>query len=189
MPKAVPEATLLRIIEAARWAPSAHNSQPWRFIIITDTKIKKRLAEEMASDWLRDLESDGVPAEVSKKLVEESIRRFTETPAIIIAAIVMGEMQKYPDRRRQRLEHLMATQSLAAAIQNILLAAHAEGLGTCWFCAPLFCQETVRKVLGIPQGVEPQALIAVGYPAESPEPPARKPLKNIVFLNYWGVRI
>lgn len=189
LPKAVPEATLLRIIEAARWAPSAHNSQPWRFIIITDPKIKRRLAEEMASDWLRDLESDGVPAEVSKKLAEESIRRFTEAPAIIIAAIVMGEMQKYPDRRRQRLEHLMATQSLAAAIQNILLAAHAEGLGACWFCAPLFCQETVRKVLGIPQGVEPQALIAVGYPAESPEPPARKPLKNIVFLNYWGVRI
>ncbi|MBS7624377.1 nitroreductase family protein [Candidatus Bathyarchaeota archaeon] len=189
LPNAVPKNALLRIIEAARWAPSAHNAQPWRFTIITDLKIKKRLAEEMASDWLRDLEKDGVPTEVSKKLAEESIRRFTESPAIIVAAIDMREMHKYPDRRRRRFEHLMATQSLAAAIQNILLAAYAEGLGTCWFCAPLFCQETVKKVLGMPRDVEPQALITVGYPAEKPEPPPRKPLKDIVFLNYWGASI
>ncbi|MEM2167344.1 MAG: nitroreductase family protein, partial [Candidatus Bathyarchaeia archaeon] len=110
-------------------------------------------------------------------------------PAIIVAAIDMREMHKYPDRRRRRFEHLMATQSLAAAIQNILLAAYAEGLGTCWFCAPLFCQETVKKVLGMPRDVEPQALITVGYPAEKPEPPPRKPLKDIVFLNYWGASI
>jgi len=83
----------------------------------------------------------------------------------------------------------MATQSLAAAIQNILLAAHAKGLGACWFCAPLFCQETVRRVLGMPDEVEPQALIVIGYPAEQPEPPPRKSLKEIVFKDYWGVSI
>lgn len=185
LPREVPEEKVLRLIEAARWAPSAHNAQPWRFVVIFDSKVKGDLARAMASDWLRDLERDGVPMEEARKLADRSIRRFSEAPVLIVAAITMSEMHKYHDRRRRRLEHLMATQSLAAAIQNILLAAHAEGLGACWFCAPLFCKETVRRVLKIPRNVEPQALIAVGYPAERPEPPPRKPLKEIAFRDYW----
>ncbi|MEM2321227.1 MAG: nitroreductase family protein [Candidatus Bathyarchaeia archaeon] len=182
----VPQETILRITDASRWAPSAHNAQPWRFVIIFDPSVKRRLAEAMASDWLKDLEGDGVPAEEAKRLAEESIKRFSEAPVLIVAAITMREMHKYPDRRRQKSEHLMATQSLAAAIQNILLAAHAEGLGACWFCAPLFCQETVRRILKMPRDIEPQALITIGYPAESPRPPPRKPLKEIAFKDYWG---
>ncbi|MEM1562598.1 MAG: nitroreductase family protein [Candidatus Bathyarchaeia archaeon] len=187
--KNVPQEIIARIIDAARWAPSAHNAQPWRFLIIFDPEVKRRLAEAMASDWLKDLERDSVPQEEAKRLTEESIKRFSEAPVLIVAAITMREMYRYPDRRRQRFEHLMATQSLAAAIQNLLLAAHAEGLGACWFCAPLFCQETVRRVLGMPRDVEPQALITIGYPAERPEPPPRKPLKEITFKNYWGVSL
>ncbi|MEM0049207.1 MAG: nitroreductase family protein [Candidatus Bathyarchaeia archaeon] len=189
LPKNVPQDLVLRLIDAARWAPSAHNAQPWRFIVIFDPIVKKKLAEAMASDWLRDLERDGVPQEEAKRLAEESIKRFSEAPVLIIAAITMREMHKYPDRRRRRFEHLMATQSLAAAIQNLLLTAHAEGLGACWFCAPLFCQETVRRVLRIPRDVEPQALIALGYPAESPKPPPRKPIKEIAFKDYWGISL
>ncbi|MBS7605247.1 MAG: nitroreductase family protein [Candidatus Bathyarchaeia archaeon] len=189
LPKNVPQDLVLRLIDAARWAPSAHNAQPWRFIVIFDPIVKRRLAEAMASDWLRDLERDGVPQEEAKRLAEESIKRFSEAPVLIIAAITMREMHKYPDRRRQRFEHLMATQSLAAAIQNLLLTAHAEGLGACWFCAPLFCQETVRRVLRIPRDVEPQALIALGYPAESPKAPPRKPIKEIAFKDYWGISL
>lgn len=187
--KSVPQDLVLKLIDAARWAPSAHNAQPWRFIVIFDPIVKRRLAEAMASDWLRDLKRDGVPQEEAKRLAEESIKRFSEAPVLIIAAITMREMHKYPDRRRQRFEHLMATQSLAAAIQNLLLTAHADGLGACWFCAPLFCQETVRRVLRIPRDVEPQALIALGYPAESPKPPPRKPIKEIAFKDYWGISL
>ncbi|MEM1506650.1 MAG: nitroreductase family protein [Candidatus Bathyarchaeia archaeon] len=188
-PETIPEETILKVIEAVRWAPSAHNAQPWRFIIVTAPDVKKRLAEAMASDWMRDLEGNGVSKEEVERLTSESIKRFSEAPVLVVAALTMRDMHKYPDRRRQRLEHLMTAQSLAAAIQNILLAAHAEGLGACWFCAPLFCQETVRRVLGMPREVEPQALITIGYPAESPEPPPRKPLKEIAFKNYWGVSL
>ncbi|MEM2029327.1 MAG: nitroreductase family protein [Candidatus Bathyarchaeia archaeon] len=187
--KEVSQEIILRLIDVARWAPSAHNAQPWRFILITDSDAKRRLAEAMASDWMRDLEKNGVPKEEIEKLTGESIKRFSEAPVLIVAAVTMRDMHKYSDRRRQRFERLMATQSLAAAIQNILLAAHAEGLGACWFCAPLFCQETVRRVLRMPRDVEPQALITVGYPAERPDPPPRKPLKEIVFKNYWGVSL
>jgi coenzyme F420-0:L-glutamate ligase/coenzyme F420-1:gamma-L-glutamate ligase len=87
---------------------------------------------------------------------------------------------------RQRYEHDLAVQSLSAAIQNILLTAHAEQLGACWYCAPLFCQKTVQQTLKLPDDVEPQALITLGYPAENPTSPRRKPLQNTVYLNEWG---
>ncbi|MEM3816042.1 MAG: nitroreductase family protein, partial [Candidatus Bathyarchaeia archaeon] len=120
MQKEVSQEIILRLIDVARWAPSAHNAQPWRFILITDSDAKRRLAEAMASDWMRDLEKNGVPKEEIEKLTGESIKRFSEAPVLIVAAVTMRDMHKYSDRRRQRFEHLMATQSLAAAIQNIL---------------------------------------------------------------------
>lgn len=184
----VPEVTILRIFEAGRWAPSAHNAQPWRFIAITDYNVKRRLAESMAQEWVEDLARDGVSPDIRKNLVESSIEHFTEAPVLIIASVTMEGMDKYTDERRQHLEHLMATQSLAAAIQNILLAAHSEGLCSCWFCAPLFCQDVVRKILGIPRDVEPQALITLGYASERPDPPPRKPLEEVTFMNRWGER-
>ncbi|HYA77761.1 MAG TPA: nitroreductase family protein, partial [Verrucomicrobiae bacterium] len=63
---------------------------------------------------------------------------------------------------------------------------HAEGLGACWYCAPAFCRETVRKVLGIPADAEPQALITMGYPAEAPIVPNKKQLGDFCFKNKWG---
>jgi coenzyme F420-0:L-glutamate ligase/coenzyme F420-1:gamma-L-glutamate ligase len=95
-------------------------------------------------------------------------------------------MKVYPDEKRQRSERDLAMQSLGAAIQNMLLAAHAEGLGACWFSAPSFCKETVRKVLKIPEVVEPQAVIALGYAAEKPQAPQRKPLENYAYQGSWG---
>jgi F420 biosynthesis protein FbiB-like protein len=148
--------------------------------------VKQKLAKAMADVWVKDLTVNGVSAEVRENLVEASINRFVRSPVLILACITLEEMDEYPDIRRREFEHLMATQSLAAAIQNLLLAAHFQGLGSCWFCAPLFCQEAVRKVLGIPADVEPQALITLGYPSEKPEPPPRKTLKEVVFKNRWG---
>jgi len=75
-------------------------------------------------------------------------------------------MDSYADARRNHAEYLMATQSVAMAVQNMLLAAHASGLGACWMCAPLFVPETVREVLQLDADWEPQALITLGYAAE-----------------------
>lgn len=175
-----------KLIEFATWAPSAHNSQPWRFLVIEDSEVKVELAEAMADRWMKDLEKDGVPVDERVKLKRESINRFTQSPILIIACITLEDMERYPDARRQKCEWTMATQSLSAAIQNLLIAAAAYGLGACWCCAPLFCKEDVRRVLDIPEEVEPQALITVGYPAEEPLAPARLPLSKIVFKDRWG---
>ena len=181
----VPKSVLLKILEGARWAPSAHNAQPWRFIILTEMEEKKRLAKAMAEKWNKDLIKNGVSENERKPLLKTSIERFTQAPILIVACVSMEEMDKYPDRTRQRFEHLMATQSLAAAIQNMLLAAHALGLGACWFCAPLFCPDVVKKVLRLPSDLEPQALITLGFPAEEPKPPPRKPLSEVVRWERW----
>ena len=184
-PKEVPDEVLHRILEAARWAPSAHNAQPWRFIMIRDPTTKRKLAKAMANRWNKDMTKNDIPAEVRESRIRTSIQRFTSAPTLIIACLTMNGMDEYSDRRRQKIERAMAVQSVAAAIQNMLLAAHAEGLGSCWFCAPLFCQGAVRRVLRIPHSVDPQALITMGYPLERPNPPFRKPLGKIVYQDQW----
>jgi F420 biosynthesis protein FbiB-like protein len=184
----VPKDVIKRILEAARWAPSAHNAQPWRFIIITERHLRSKLARAMADEWIKDMEKDKVPSEIRESLAAASIEQFENAPLLILCCISMRDMDKYPDRRRQECEHIMATQSLAAAIQNMLLSAHSEGLGACWFCAPLFCPDAVRKVLRIPDDVEPQALVTLGYPDEKPRPPSRKPIQEFVYMNNWGER-
>lgn len=182
----VSKEVLFRVLEACRWAPSAHNAQPWRFIVIGDSILKRRLAERMADRWERDMSRDGVPLEERERLIEASIQQFGGAPIVIIACLTMEDMDKYPDERRMKVEHIMAVQSIAAAIQNLLLAAHSAGLGACWFCAPLFCPDPVRKTLNIPEHVEPQALITLGHPAIKPHPPPRRPLKDIAHEECWG---
>lgn len=189
LPDEVPKRAIYKILDAGRWAPSAHNAQPWRFIVVTDSNIRRKLAEAMASEWDEDMVGDSVPPSIRRRVIEGSIERFTDAPVLIIASTTMKDMDKYPDERRQKTEHTMATQSLAASVQNMLLAAHSAGLGSCWFCAPLFCQDAVRRVLKVPDNVEPEALITLGYPSETVEPPPRKPLDEVAFRNHWGERI
>lgn len=184
-PKEISNEVLFRILEASRWAPSAHNAQPWRFIVIQDSATKRKLAKAMASRWNKDMSKNGVPKEQRESLIKASVERFENAPIIIIVCLTMEDMDEYPDDRRKKIEYVIAVQSVAAAIENMLLAAHGEGLGSCWFCAPLFCQDVVRKILKIPQYVDPQALITLGYPADRPNPPPRKTLEEIVHQDHW----
>ena len=184
-PDPVPRELIVEVLDAARWAPSAHNAQPWRFVVITSDAVKQELATKMAEAWRQDLASDGVPEQQIKELTEASVRRFTSAPVLVLACLTMEGMHSYPDERRREAEHIMAVQSVAAAIQNMLLAAHALGLGACWFCAPLFCSDVVRSVLKLPGDLEPQALIALGFPAEEPRPPPRKPLSEVMRWERW----
>jgi F420 biosynthesis protein FbiB-like protein len=175
-----------RIIETAICAPSAHNAQPWRFIIISDQGQKEALADAMGRVWLAELERDHKPKTVAQKAVNASVKRFTSAPMLVMCCLAMEGMDAYPDEERQRNERDLAVQSLAASIQNLLLAAHCEGLGACWFCAPAFCKTAVRKTLKIPDNVEPQALVTLGYPAEKPVSPERYPSDKVAFFNSWG---
>jgi F420 biosynthesis protein FbiB-like protein len=181
----VPQAAVEEVLVAAGWAPSAHNAQPWRFIILADAKVKRELAEAMAESWAADIAKDGLNIEPEK--FKFRVERFATAPVLILACLTMEGMDNF-NEKRQKLERDLAMQSLAAALENILLAAHAKGLGTCWFCAPSICKETVRKTLKIPDEVEPEALITMGYPAEEPSAPPRRQLGDYCFRNIWGVK-
>lgn len=166
-PEAVAPVLLEQLLQAATWAPSAHNRQPWRFCVVTQPATKLALSERMGEEWRRDLGGDSAdPAQVERRIAISHVR-VTSAPALIIAAVSMEAMDRYPDERRNVAERTMAVQSVALACQNLLLAAHYYGLGACWMCAPLFVPELVCEVLQLPVSWLPQALITVGYPAET----------------------
>lgn len=171
---------LERILLTASMAPSAHNRQPWRYTMLVEAHHKKKVAEAMGRRLVQDRSRDGDSDNLIKADVKRSYRRIVEAPVVILVGLTLAEMDPYPDEARGRAEYLMAVQSTAMATQNLLLAAHAEGLGACWMCAPLFCPETVQTVLNLPVDWQPQGLLTLGYPAQPGKLKQRRPLSAFV---------
>jgi coenzyme F420-0:L-glutamate ligase / coenzyme F420-1:gamma-L-glutamate ligase len=171
---------LEQVLEAARWAPSPHGRQPWRFVVVTRPEVKQALAEAMGEDWRRQLALDGQERELIELRHRKSHERITGAPAIIVPCLYLEDLDVYPDGERQAAETTMAIQSLGCAIQNMLLMAYAMGLDCGWMCAPLFCQGTVREALELPPTMHPHALIPVGYAAKDPQRRPRRPLAELV---------
>ncbi|ADM28167.1 nitroreductase [Ignisphaera aggregans DSM 17230] len=151
-PDPIPLDIIKKIINVARFAPSARNSQPWIFIIVNNDNVKEKLA---------------------------SLRPRAETllnaPMAIVVACNRDE------------DPVFYQQSCSNAIMYIMLAAHALGLGSVWLgIGRLEEAEGIQKILELPLKYIPIAIIAIGYPAEKPEPRPRKELKEIAFLNSYG---
>lgn len=148
----IPEESIKAILEAGRWAPSAKNSQPWKFILVRDSEIKKKLAECFIYG------------------------RFIVNTPLTIAVTINPSASTHP------------VEDGAAATQNMLLAAHALGLGACWIGSyGSIYEEKAKGVLGMPKGERLLSVIAVGYPAEAPEK-SRKALSEITFSDQYGKR-
>ncbi len=179
-PDPVPRALIERILEAARWAPSPHGRMPWRFAVITRPEIKTRLADAMGDTWQQTLAMDNEPPAVVAKRLANSHDRIRTAPALILLCLYIDDLDHYPDAARQTAESLMAIQSLGAAAQNVLLAAYEAGLDAGWMCAPLFCPETVRAALDLPDSLVPHALFPIGYAAKDPKRRPRLPLDELV---------
>ncbi len=177
----IPEEIVQQLLTAAIWSPSAHNRQPWRFVVMQAIETKDKLARAMGAKLRDDLMADNAPAKLIEKDVNRSYERITKAPLLILLSLSMEDMDSYPDGLRQQNEWVMAVQSTAMAAQNLLLAAHAVGLGGCWMCAPLFCPDLVVETLALPTHWQPQALLTIGYPAEE-KVKTRRPLQdNVVY--------
>jgi nitroreductase len=151
----VPEENIIQLIEAASYAPSAGNIQPWYFIIARNPALKKKL----------------VDAAYHQKQTEEA-------PVMIV---VFADEKKSSMGYGNRGRTLYCLQDTAAAIQNMLLTAYALGLGTCW--TGTFNEDEVREAVCAPQGVRPVAMISVGYPDTVPKQRNRKLLSEIVYYD------
>jgi coenzyme F420-0:L-glutamate ligase/coenzyme F420-1:gamma-L-glutamate ligase len=178
----VPPALLERVLGAAAHAPSPHHSVPWRLAVLTEPAAKSALADAMGEKWRADLLGDGLGAAEIEIELAKSHRRLTASPVVVVGSIYPEPLDEYPDAARQQAETLMAAHSLGAALQNVMLAAHANGLASCWMCAPVFCSDVVRDALGLPHHLIPHAIVTIGYPARPPRARERPPLDQIVVL-------
>jgi nitroreductase len=168
-PDPVSPGDILKILDAANYAPSGKNLQQWEFIVVSGDKKRQMgdsygvIGQAYAADWDEPARSDFV--------------RYASTyggaPVVIVVLTAASDI---PGIRKMHLE------SGAAAMQNLVLAARALGLGTCWMTGPLQDEKTLRKILNISEDKEIVAVTPLGYPVEFPEAPPRLDpnLDNIV---------
>ncbi len=181
LPREVPDEAVERVLEAARWAPSPHGRQPWRFAVVRKDETKRRLADAMGGEWRLNLEMDGQDAEMVQRRLEGSRRRLMDAPVLVLICLYAEDLDAYPDPARQENETTMAVQSLGAAAQNALLAAYEEGLDAGWMCAPLFAPEKVVEALGLDRTLVPHALLTLGYAdGDPPKRRGRMPRQDLV---------
>ena len=168
-----------RLLQAACQAPSAHNRQPWRFAVLTSSEAKAGLAQAMGQRLEADRLADGDDPRPVGVDVARSRARIAGAPVAVLVCLTMEQMDEYPDEKRSRAEYLMAVQGAAMAGENLLLAAHAAGLGGSWLCAPLFAPAVAREALGLPASWEPQGLVLLGWPATPGKERGRRPLAEV----------
>lgn len=162
-PDPVPAEVVDKIIETATYAPSAHNLQPWRFAVLESQTTKQQLGEALTKAMRADMLLEGAVESDIRKRVDNSLKRLSDAPvSILLCRDVTAVREHKPE------DTVMSIQSVANAGLQLLLAAHAEGLGGNWICWPLYAQEETRLVLALPDSWEPQALFFIGYPAMKP---------------------
>ena len=176
LPDRVPRSELDRLVEAACLAPAPHHSRPWRWVVVDALDRKDALARGMGDRWRRDLEGDGVGPERVDELVAASHGKLTGAPALVLGCLTWEGLYRYPDEARQLAEWGMALLSLGAAVENLMLAAAAADLASCWVAAPIFCPVEARNALSLPADWLPHALVLVGRQDPAYTAPTRPPV-------------
>ena len=168
-------------IKLARWAPSAHNGQYWRYIIIKKTSLRKKLIENMNIKLKNDLQKADRSEEYIKSKINKTRNNFLNAPILILLCLDSNDLEKYPDHERTQNEFILGIQSISSSATCLLLAFEMKKLAACWYCAPLFAKDVIKKTLNLPQSYVPMALFTVGYPKTSIKPPSRKDVNDIIY--------
>jgi len=168
-----------RLLQAACQAPSAHNRQPWRFAVLRSPEVRVRLAHAMGERLEADRLADEDDPQTVSADVARSRARIAGAPVAVLVCLTMEQMDVYPDEKRSKAEYLMAVQGAAMAGENLLLAAHAAGLGGSWLCAPLFAPSVAQQALGLPISWQPQGLVLLGWPAAPGRERGRRPHTDV----------
>lgn len=170
----VPMGVVEDAVRAAATAPAPHHTRPWRFTCLTGAPAKRTLLAAMADAWRADLARDGVaPSKIERRLARSDALLGT-APLLVVPWVSFDGAHAYPDAERRHAEQEMFLLSAGAAIQNLLLAFHAQGFASCWTASTLFCQEETRAALGMEAGWFALGTVCVGPApagAASPRPP------------------
>lgn len=183
----VPEDVLRRILEAAHMAPSVGLMQPWRFLRVTDPATRNGIRKLVDAERLQTAEALGPREAEFLKLKVEGIGDCAE-----LLVVALGEHREKHIFGRRTMPH-MDLASVSCAIQNMWLAARAEGLGMGW--VSLFEPADLAALLGMPEGAEPIAVLCIGPVPEFPDRPeleivgwtTARPLDELVYTDTWPV--
>lgn len=175
-PDAVPEEYVNLIIEAARWAASGANSQPWEFIVVRDAARRKEIAEVFVDGLKRGREVDpGFPSGT-----EEMLRTKYENAPVLIAVCADPRLKEaYPG---YGFGDSILYISMGAAMEHMHLAAVALGLAMCWGTVSTFSQEPLGKLLGVPAPLVVKEVFTLGFPVAQPEPKHRRSVSDILHM-------
>ncbi|MFC4375291.1 coenzyme F420-0:L-glutamate ligase [Nocardia halotolerans] len=150
-------------------APAPHHTRPVRFVWLRDPRRRARLLAAMTQKWRADLTADGLdPERVERRIARGRI--LFDAPEVVIPFCVPDGAHDYPDARRQGAEQTMFTVAVGAAVQGLLVALAADGLGSCWIGSTIFAPEVVREVLDLDDDWMPLGAIAIGHPLAEPAP-------------------
>jgi nitroreductase len=183
----VPQNLLRKIVNAARWAPSGNNAQPWVFVIITDVQIKSKIRSFLQDRAMRYVKSHKGKRELEKY--------GSNTRLKWIETIKSGRYQEHVSKAPMLMVIFGNAKSIyyihdcCAATQNLILAAHALGLGSCWIDHGISDEPTgsrIRNLLKVPNDYRVVSLVTLGFPSEKPEPRPRKEIDEILFMNKYG---
>ena len=195
-PDPIPEDALRRVLEAASWAPTGGNVQPWRVVVVRKPELKQRLGDLYHQGWSVYSKKHMAQLKGAPERVIEKTRRilaagdrlatnFGETPVVLVFCF-NPEHMAITDIDQDRVS-VVGGGSIYPAVQNALLACRAEGLGC--VLTTLLCEfePQVREILGIPQPWGTAAAIPIGYAVGRGHGPiTRKPIEKLAFLDTWG---
>ena len=192
--KSVPEDLLIKALELATWAPNGGNYQPWRFLIVSNKNLIRQMADAVKA------KTELIAAWPEARQFGEVVERWRKTSdffrgAPVCIAVLMGRYSSIADQvlrsrgeadpagreiRSYRQLGNSSLQSVAAAITYLLLILHFFGLGTTWMAGPQQAKKEIEQILGVAPEWDFVDLIPVGYPAETPKAPSRKPVSDVV---------
>ena len=167
------EPVAAELIEAAvaeaLTAPAPHHTRPVRFVWLADRGRRVALLDRMRAAWRADLTADGRPADAVERRVARG-QILYDAPEVVIPFLVPEGAHSYPDAARTAAEHTMFTVAVGAAVQALLVALAVRGVGSCWIGSTIFTADLVRDALELPADWEPLGAVAIGYPADPPQP-------------------
>jgi nitroreductase len=190
-PDPVPDAVLARVLDAARFAPTGGNRQPVRFVAVRDAAKRKRLHELYLPHWEKyfaqvtrgELRVGALPKIIAN--ADHFARHLADVPVLIVACAKLADVHP-TDAALGRLS-IVGGASVYPAVQNLLLAARAEGLGTALTTLLCAVEPQVKELLAIPADISTAATIALGWPAQPfPQRLNRRPLSEIAFVDRYG---